>query len=313
MLVIALLAWLAIALAWRLAMPADARGRRWNIVHMLLPGLFIGVAAIAPPDLARPLAAFVQGAGAMVALGAIGWAIGEGRRNHSIMDIVYPAISFGTALFIVCRAAPAATPRLIVLMALMAVWMLRLARHATGTNLTIEQDPYASLRRRFGARWPLWSFFSVYMLQGTILWIWCMPFAFAANVPGGGPRPTDWIGIALWLVGFAFQAIGDHQMNRFKADPANRGGIMDRGLWAHTRHPNYFGEALMWWGYFCFALACPWGWLSAIGPIYVTWFMGWGSATPGNERHMRKTRGALFDDYARRVPMFFPCLWARRA
>src|SRR3546814_1755303 len=85
--------------------------------------------------------------------------------------------------------------------------------------LKIEQDPYASLRRRFGARWPLWSFFSVYMLQGTILWIWCLPFAFAGQTAARTMQPLDWVGGALWAVGFAFQAIGDHQMNAFKADP----------------------------------------------------------------------------------------------
>ena len=309
---IALVIWILLSLSWRFAMPADARGRRWNIVHMLLPGVVIALWALAPPDLDPPLASFLVGGGAMIVFGAVGWAIGEARRNHSIMDIVYPMISFGTAAVIIARSAPEPTVRVLVLMGLMLLWMLRLARHATGTNLRVEQDPYASLRRRFGARWPLWSFFSVYMLQGTILWIWCLPFAFAGQSAARALQPLDWAGIAVWVAGFAFQAIGDHQMNAFKADPANRGGIMDRGLWAHTRHPNYFGEALMWWGYFFFALVHPWGWLAAIGPAYVTWFMGWGSATPGNERHMRKSRGEAFDDYARRVPMFFPRLWPRR-
>jgi steroid 5-alpha reductase family enzyme len=309
---IALIIWLVLALSWRFAMPADARGRRWNIVHMLLPGVVIALWGLAPSDLDPPLASFLVGGGAMIVFGAAGWAIGEARRNHSIMDIVYPMISFGTAAVIIVRSAPEPTMRVLVLMALMLLWMLRLARHATGTNLKVEQDPYASLRRRFGARWPLWSFFSVYMLQGTILWIWCLPFAFAGQSAARALQPLDWVGIAVWLAGVAFQAIGDHQMKAFKADPANRGGIMDRGLWAHTRHPNYFGEALMWWGYFFFALVHPWGWLAAIGPAYVTWFMGWGSATPGNERHMRKSRGAAFDDYARRVPMFFPRPWPRR-
>src|SRR3546814_13245467 len=81
---------------------------------------------------------------------------------------------------------------------------------------------------------------------------------------------------------------------------------------AYTRHPNNFVEAWMWWAYFFLALVHPWGLLASIGPAYVTWFMGWGSATPGNERHMRKSRGQAFDDYARRVPMFFPRLWPRR-
>ncbi|MFY0064835.1 DUF1295 domain-containing protein, partial [Acinetobacter baumannii] len=84
------------------------------------------------------------------------------------------------------------------------------------------------------------------------------------------------IGLALWLTGFVFQAGADAQLTRFRADPANRGRLLRGGLWAVVRHPNYFGEAAMWWGYFCFALGSPLGLLAIAGPIYVTWFMGFG-------------------------------------
>lgn len=307
----ALLAWLALAVCWRLAMPTEARGRTWHLVHMLVPGLAIAAWALAPPGLAGPLQAALWGMAAMVGLGGLGWVIGTVRGNHSIMDVVYPLIAFGTALAMVLAAAPGLDLRLGLLMALMAIWALRLIAYVSGTNLATEQEPYASLRRRFGPRWRVWSFFAVYMLQGMIVWVWCLPFAFAA---AAGPRDLsalEALGAAVWLLGFAFQAIGDRQLRAFKADPANRGRIMDRGLWARTRHPNYFGETVMWTGYFVFALAHSWGWLTVIGPAYALWFMAWGSATPGNERHMRKTRGAAFDDYARRVPMFFPRLWGR--
>lgn len=150
------------------------------------------------------------------------------------------------------------------------------------------------------------------MLQGILIWVWVMPFAFAASVDVSALQVTDWLGIAVWLAGFFFLVLGDSQMNAFKADPANKGGIMDRGLWSITRHPNYFGEPLVYFGYFMFALSHPWGWVSIVGPLYTTLFMGWGSATPGNERHMRKTRGEAWDEYVRRVPMFFPGLPRRK-
>lgn len=304
--VYAFITWLVFATCWRLVMPAEARGRNWNYVHMTVPGVALGICAVAPKALAEPLAFWLWGLVAMLALGATGWTIGMLRRNHSIMDVVYPCISLGIALTVVLMAAPEFTFRLGVVLALMAIWMLRMVHHAYGTNAGTEQEPYATHRKRFGSRWPVWSFFAVYMLQGILIWIWCMPFAFAALVAGDGLRITDWLGVAVWLVGFLFLVVSDSQMNRFKADPANKGGIMDKGLWALSRHPNYFGESLVWIGYFMFALAHPWGWISVIGPAYTTWFMGWGSATPGNERHMRKTRGAAWDDYVSRVPMFFP-------
>jgi len=308
----ALILWLVFAACWRLVMPVEARGRNWNYVHMTVPGVVLGVHAVAPDALAEPLSFWLWGLLAMLALGTAGWSIGMARRNHSIMDVVYPCISLGIALTVVSMAAPEITWRLGVVLGLMAIWMLRMVHHAYGTNAGTEQEPYATHRKRFGSRWPVWSFFAVYMLQGILIWIWCMPFAFAALVEGDSLRLTDWLGVMVWLVGFLFLVISDSQMNRFKADPANKGGIMDQGLWALSRHPNYFGESLVWTGYFLFALAHPWGWISVIGPIYTTWFMGWGSATPGNERHMRKTRGAAWDDYVRRVPMFFPRLGGRR-
>ncbi|WP_341864204.1 DUF1295 domain-containing protein [Gymnodinialimonas sp. 57CJ19] len=300
--------WLVFAAIWRIAMPAEARGRTWSYAHMAVPGVALCVYYASPASLAEPLSFWLWGVLAMGVLGAIGWSIGMAKKNHSIMDVVYPCISLGIALTVVVLAAPEITLRLVVLLGLMAIWMLRMVHHAYGTNVGAEQQPYAAHRKRFGKRWPLWSFFAVYMLQGILIWIWCMPFAFAASVEGSALRATDWIGVVVWLVGFGFLVVSDSQMNAFKANPANKGGIMDRGLWAYSRHPNYFGESLVWFSYFMFALAHPWGWLSIIGPIYTTWFMGWGSATPGNERHMAKTRGEAWNDYVRRVPMFFPGL-----
>lgn len=306
-------AWLVLIMCWRLAMPAEARGRAWNYSHMAAPVVAFALYVLAPTALSEPLGFWLWGLVAMVLLGAIAWAIGQALSNHSIMDVAYPCISFGVALAVLVMAAPEVTARLMVALAMMALWMLRMFRHAFGTNFRVEQQPYAAHRQRFGVRWPVWSFFAVYMLQGTLVWLWCLPWAFIALSEQSTLQLTDWIGVVVWGAGMVFLIVADAQLNAFKADPANKGGILDRGLWAYTRHPNYFGESLTWFGYFLFALAHPWGWISIIAPIYTTWFMGYGSATPGNERHMRKTRGARWDDYARRVPMFFPRLIVPRS
>ncbi|WP_281982476.1 DUF1295 domain-containing protein [Thalassorhabdomicrobium marinisediminis] len=302
----AFILWILFAAIWFFVIPQEARGKKWSYAHMTVPGIALAVHALAPAGLAGPVGVWLWGGVAMFVLASIGWCIGSALRNHSIMDVVYPCISFGSAVTMVLVASGEISFRMGVVLGLMAIWMLRMLQHAYGTNMGEEQQPYATHRKRFGSRWPLWSFFAVYMLQGILIWIWVMPFAFAASADVASLQVTDWIGIAVWLVGFFFLVVGDAQMNAFKADPANKGGIMDKGLWSMTRHPNYFGESLVYIGYFMFALAHPWGWISVIGPIYTTWFMGWGSATPGNERHMRKTRGAAWDDYVARVPMFFP-------
>lgn len=304
--------WIVFAVTWRLVMPNEARGRNWSYAHMAVPGIALTIYGLAPEALAAPVGIWLWGGVAMFVLASVGWSIGMALRNHSIMDVVYPCISLGIALTMVLLSADGITLRLGMALGLMAIWMVRMLQHAYGTNVGEEQQPYAAHRKRFGSRWPVWSFFAVYMLQGILIWIWVMPFAFAASVDESALLVTDWIGIAIWLVGFFFLVVGDSQMNAFKANPANKGGIMDRGLWSMTRHPNYFGEALVYFGYFMFALSHPWGWVSIIGPLYTTWFMGWGSATPGNERHMRKTRGEAWDDYAARVPMFFPGLPRRK-
>ncbi|WP_417600219.1 DUF1295 domain-containing protein [Pararhodobacter oceanensis] len=309
----ALIIWLVFIACWRLAMPKEARGRNWNYSHMAMPGVAMAIYAFAPAGLAGPMEFWLWGLITMVVLGTIGWIIGQALRNHSIMDVVYPCISFGIALSVALMAAPEMTLRIYIALGLMAFWMLRMVRHAFGTNYEVEQQPYAAHRKRFGKRWPVWSFFAVYMLQGTLVWVWCLPWAFIALSPEVTMQLTDWIGVAVWTVGILFLIVADAQMNAFKANPANKGGIMDKGLWARSRHPNYFGECLTWFGYFMFALSHPWGWISIIAPIYTTWFMGWGSAAPGNEGHMRKTRGALWDDYVARVPLFFPRLFLKRS
>lgn len=305
----ALLIWLALACAWWIALPRDAPGRRWHQIHMLVPGLVLALALLVPP-LRAPLTAALFGGGATLALALLGWALGDRLHNHALMDILYPLLALGTALAMVLAAGGTSVPAWAAL-ALMALWAARLFVQLLGTNLHHEREPYASLRRKFGPRWRWWSFFAVYGLQGAVVWIWCLPFAFVASAAAPTGTAAIWplAGLVVWLVGFGFQAVGDRQLARFKADSANKGRIMDRGLWSLTRHPNYFGEALMWWGYALVALIHPLGWLGLMGAIHASWFMGWGSATPGAERHMRKSRGAeAWDAYAARVPRFVPRL-----
>lgn len=291
--------------AWLLSIPADFRARRWHHVHIVLIAVPFIVAGWAPPGLETAASILLMSMGVLLGLCVSAWLAGTALRNHGLMDIAYPLMVLSMAGFAFSRSASGASPHSLLLMGLVTLWGLRLASHAMRTNVLVEQEPYATLRRRYGARWFSWSFFAVYALQGMILWVWCAPFAFAMAAPSGALSVNDLIGTVVWIAGFLFQSVGDWQLKQFKADPANRGQTMQKGLWSLTRHPNYFGEGVMWFGYFLFALQHPWGWVTLFSPIYVYWFMGYGSAAPGNERHMRKTRPD-YEAYALRVPRMFP-------
>ncbi len=299
----AALAWAVLAGIWILRMPANTRGRRWSIVHALLPFAGIALWALWPQ---RFLAVWMAQAPVILIVLAATWGVGTRLRNHGVMDIAYPLAPLAAA-FAAAALQNGLAWQQYLLLALVAVWAVRLSAQTYGHNIHAEREPYATWRRRHEAEWWWWSFFQIYLLQGVTIWIWSLVFAFAFTLPAGTLAVAA--GTGLWLAGFVFQAGADVQLTRFRADPANRGRLLRGGLWAVVRHPNYFGEALMWWGYFCFALASPLGVVAVVGPLYVTWFMGFGSAAPFKERHMSRTRPDDWAAYAAVTPRFFP--WIR--
>lgn len=302
-------AWLVIAAILWLAGGRDNRARTWLLVHAAIP---LPVLALTWWGGASGLTAALQTflvVGAVVwGFLSVAWVVGSFTRNHSHMDIAYPLSGLAAATAAYWWNGLGAG-RNGVLLAMVLVWALRLLSHTVRTNLHIEQEPYRAWRSKFGQRWWWWSYFQVYMLQGVMVWVWGISFAFAMTLPGN-LSPLDLAGMAVWSFGLMFQAVGDRQLKNFKANPDNRGKVMQSGLWSLTRHPNYFGEAVMWTGYFLFALAHPWGTVAIVSPLYVAWFMSVGSAAKGNERHMRKTKPD-YAAYQQRVPMFFPWLSPR--
>ncbi len=299
----AAIAWAVLAGIWILRMPANTRGRRWSIVHALLPFAGLALWMLWPQ---RFLTVWMVQVPAILMVLAAAWGIGTRLRNHGVMDIAYPLAPLAAAIAAAVLQDGLAWQQYLLL-GLVAVWAVRLSVQTYGHNIHAEREPYATWRRRHEAEWWWWSFFQIYLLQGVTIWIWSLIFAFAFTLPAGPVAAMA--GVALWLAGFVFQAGADVQLTRFRADPANRGRLLRAGLWAVVRHPNYFGEATMWWGYFCFALGSPLGMIAIIGPLYVTWFMGFGSAAPFKERHMSRTRPDDWAAYAAATPRFFP--WAR--
>jgi steroid 5-alpha reductase family enzyme len=159
------------------------------------------------------------------------------------------------------------------------------------------------MRRRNNPGFAWKSLYLVFGLQAILAWLIAMPLM--AAVAGATPvGPLDYAGIALWALGMIFEAVGDWQLARFKADPANRGKVMDRGLWRYTRHPNYFGESCLWWGYYLLAVAAG-GWWTLFSPVLMTFLLLRVSGVALLEKDIGERRPA-YRDYMRRTNAFIP-------
>jgi steroid 5-alpha reductase family enzyme len=239
---------------------------------------------------------------AMLAL----WLLSLALRNASIVDIWWgPGIALGAA--VAWLAAGASHPRATLLVALAALWALRLGGYLLWRNAGHGEDPrYQAMRRHWGPRFPWISLATVFTLQGVLQWIVSLPLQVGAALPGEAPLGAlDALGALLFAVGFAFESTGDVQLARFKADPANRGRVMNRGVWRYTRHPNYFGDALAHWGLFVIALASPYGWLTALSPALMTFLLLRVSGVALLERSIGRRRPD-YAEYQRRTSAFFP-------
>jgi steroid 5-alpha reductase family enzyme len=199
------------------------------------------------------------------------WLISLMLKNSSIVDIFW-----GTGFVIVTWAAFFLTPdgfapRKWLLNVLVTIWGLRLSLHILVRNWGKHEDfRYQVWRKEAGAAWWWRSFFKVFFLQGVILWIVSTPL-LAAQISAQPDRLTwvDFAAIPIWLIGFFFEAVGDFQLARFKANLANKGKVLQSGVWHYTRHPNYFGDAAQWWAFYLIALAAG-GWWTIFSPILMT-------------------------------------------
>jgi len=305
--------WCVLAVIWLVAL-GDAKARWMHWTHALLPiaavGLYPWLPAGSVP--AQAVAQWLAAGAAVWVFLTLVWLLSIAIRNASIMDVVYtPSVSITLVVLLFSDGNYSA--RQLALAFIVIAWSARLVWHASDTNLTRgEQEPYARWRVRYAGRWWWRSYFQVFLLQGALIWIWMLSLALALAAGPGPLTPTDLAGVALWALGFVFQAGADWQLKRFKAIPENKGKVMRAGFWSLTRHPNYFGETAMWWGYFLFGLAHPYGWLGIASALYVTWFMSKGSAAPMLERHMLKTKPD-YAQYVASVPAFFPRILRRKA
>lgn len=185
------------------------------------------------------------------------------------------------------------------------IWGVRLAWHIFSRNKGKAEDHrYQSWRREWGQWFYLRSYFQVYLLQGFFLYLIAFPVMAINDDADLKLGMFGYVGLAIWIFGFLFETIGDWQLARFIKDPANAGKLMTRGLWAYTRHPNYFGEVVLWWGIWVVSISTTVGWFTIIGPLTITFLILKISGIPLLEE--KYSGRSDFEEYKKRTSAFFP-------
>jgi steroid 5-alpha reductase family enzyme len=227
------------------------------------------------------------------------------KRDNGIMDAAWGTGFICVALATLWRS-DGVDPRRLLLLALTVAWGARLSLHILIRNAGREGEDfrYRNWRETWGRWFYVRSYLQIYMLQGFFMFVVAAPILLV-NARRGGPLGLlDGIGAAVWLTGFLFEAVGDFQLLRFMKNPSNKGRVMRYGAWQYTRHPNYFGEATLWWGCFLIALNVPGGWWTLISPLVIDWLLLYVSGIPMLEAKYKDR--PEYQEYQRTTSAFFP-------
>jgi len=246
-------------------------------------------------------------AGVVVVLLLATFAYAMRTKVHAIMDTVW-ALGFIViaAVTWALSAGHGDDARKILVFALTAVWGLRLSGHIYLRNRGQGEDKrYASFLRHSKGSLAAFVLRYVYWAQGWVMWVVSLPLQVAMYEEAGLSAIT-WIGAAVWAAGFGFEAIGDLQLRRFRSDAANAGKVLDRGLWRYTRHPNYFGDAVVWVGLWLVACSHWLGVLTVVAPALMTWMLLQRTGKRLLEKHMIRSKGDAYADYVSRTSGFVP-------
>ena len=236
------------------------------------------------------------------------WLLSLLLRDAGIVDVFW-GLGFVFVYWVgYVLAAQPAMARHLLLGLLVTIWGVRLALHILRRNWGQGEDfRYARWRQEAGKAWWWRSYFKVFLLQGVILWLVTWPLL--ATMANTNPQPVVWLDVLallVWVSGFIFEAGGDWQLSRLKKDPSNKGRLMTSGLWRYTRHPNYFGDALVWWAFYLFAVAAG-GWWTIFSPLLMTYLLRRVSGVAMLERTLRETKPG-YAAYMSRTNAFFPGL-----
>jgi steroid 5-alpha reductase family enzyme len=233
------------------------------------------------------------------------WALSLRLQDASVADICW-GLGFVVLAVLYCLLSPALTSRSWLVAVLVTLWGTRLSGHILNRNVGhVEDRRYQSMRIAHGQAFWWRSLFTVFWLQGAILWFVSLPLLVAVHGAQRSLTAADGLGALLFTVGFGMEVVADEQLRRFRAEPANRGQVLDRGLWHYTRHPNYFGDAVLWWGFYALAAATPGGWLTVLSPALMTLLLVRVSGVTLLEQSLKASKRG-YHDYIDRTSAFFP-------
>ncbi len=234
------------------------------------------------------------------------WLVSLLLRNSSIVDIFW-GFGFVISAWVYFLLTPDGFMlRKLLIAGLATIWGLRLTIHVLTRNWGKPEDfRYQKWRNESGKVWWIKSLFKVFILQGFLMWIISTPLLAAQN----SNLPSyltifDYLAVVIWIIGFYFETVGDLQLTKFRSDPANKGHILNTGVWRLTRHPNYFGDSAQWWGYYLFALAAG-GWWSIFSPIIMTLFLIKVSGVALLEKTLKDTKPG-YREYMETTSAFIP-------
>ena len=231
------------------------------------------------------------------------WLASLRLNDVSFVDSLW-SLFFLAAAVVLALATEALSARALLVLALVAIWAVRLSLHITVRNWGDGEDyRYQAIRARYEPGFRFKSLYIVFGLQGLLAWIAAAPL-LPAITGAQGFGGLDVLAAGLWLVGFFFQAVSDYQLQRFKSDPSNEGSVLDSGLWRYTRHPNYFGEFCMWWAIWLFAVAAG-GWWTVFAPLLISFLLLRVSGVALLEKTIGDRR-PKYTEYIARTNAFFP-------
>lgn len=225
------------------------------------------------------------------------------KRDNSLVDIGW---GWGFIIIYLYNYIQIDEPSLrqSIITALIIIWGLRLSLYIYYRNRGKKEDfRYAKWRKQWGKLWLIRSFLQVFILQGIILFLIAYPVFFLHN-NSKNILFLDIMGIILWVIGFTIEAVSDWQKNIFKKDDKNKRKILKTGLWKYSRHPNYFGEVLVWWAIFILILNYDYGWLAVFSPITITCLILFISGIPLLEEKHKNNKE--YQEYARKTSIFIP-------
>jgi steroid 5-alpha reductase family enzyme len=254
-----------------------------------------------------PLQALAASLTVVAGLMTLLWVVSLRLRNVSIVDIFWgPGFVAAAGVAAVAVRGPLGA-RAWMTLALVTVWAARLAAHIFLRNRGKGEDfRYRAWRERIGGRFAWVSLAQVFLLQAFLIWLISHPIqSIVADRTGRPLGILDGGAVLLWLIGFAFETVSDIQLARFKSGPSNRSRVLRSGLWAWTRHPNYFGDALQWWAFYLLALGVPGGWVTAYSPAWMTVLLLRISGVRLIEQSLIDTKPG-YREYVRQVSAFLP-------